>query len=533
MKKFSIPPSAKWLCTSALIALAAGQAHARDLVIAVNANIEPANFDFQVDPYMTTMMFDSFMTDPLIVLAPDRSLKPGLATSWEESPDAMVFTLHLRAGVTFQDGTPFDADAVVYNFQRILDKNTGSALLASNVGPLEKIEAVDPLMVRFTYSKPWVTFFDMATKAPMWSPTAQKTATPQTSDKHLVGTGPFKMVEWVPNDHVRMERWAEYGGWNGVQDHKGAAQVDGVVIRFIGESSVLGDILSTGEADIAYDVPQLSADGYKNSPDYHVYSIGQSGTGLQMVMNVTKPPLNDVRVRQALLYGRDMKAANDTLYDGLYGASDGPLDNIHPCYWDGAGAMYPFDQAKAQALLDAAGWVRQGDGPRVAKAVPGVADGTPLSVRWTVLHHQEIAEFVQAQLKQIGVDLKVEVVPGPVQLERVQKRDFDLMYERLRSPDPQILDDIWNPAYDQPGGWYWTGYRNPELLKALDIIRTNPDNTARCTAAKAAQELIMNDAVMFPTLAQPTIMATTSKVKGFKAGPEGTRFFLHDVSLSD
>lgn len=506
-------------------------AFAADLVIAVQASREPQNLDYQVDPYTSTILFDSFMSDPLVIIDSEGQFVPGLAESWEASADATEYTMVLKQGVTFQDGTPFNAAAVVYNIERALAPETASALLAANIGPLEKVEAIDEYTVKFTYKEPWMTFLDMATKAPMWSPTAASASTPQEFDKQLIGTGPFKLKEWVANDHITLEKWDDYGGWNSVQEHEGAALIDSVTIRFIGEPAVLGSMVLNGEAHIGYEIPPLSVEEYAGNADFTVMTKGQSGTGLQMVMNTARPPLNDVRVRQALLHGRDMKLANDILYDGLYGESDGPLNNIHPCFWPGATEIYPYDPAKAAALLDEAGWVDDGSGTRKAQGVEGVADGTSLSIGWTILHHPEIGEFVQAQLKQIGVDLRVEVVPGPVQLERATNRDFDLMYERLRNSDPQILDDVWNPAYTQPGGWSWSGFEDPSLTALLDQISRNTDNAARCTAAQDAQEIIMENALMFPTLTQPSFFAISNTVKGFKLGSEGTRFFIHDVSI--
>lgn len=513
--------------TSAMPALAGGE-----LRLALDANSEPANLDYQVDPYTATMMINSFMTDPLVVRASDGSFVPGLATAWESSEDAKTVTLTLREGVTFQDGTPFNADAVVYNIERILAPETGSALLASEVGPLGSVEALDAMTVQFNYNEPWVTFFDMASKAPMWSPTAAAASTPSEFDKELIGTGPFQLVEWKPNDYILMESWDGYRGSNDAVALKGPAQVDTVRLQWIAEPAVHGSVVATGEADVSYMIPALSTDQYKNASGVGLLAKGQPGVGLQMIMNVRNQPLSDKRVRQALLYGRDMDQVNDILYDGLYGEADGPLNNIHPCFWEGASDMYSYDPGKAKALLDEAGWVEGSGSLRVAKGVEGVEDGTELSISWTVLHHAAIGEVVQAQLLNIGVGIEVEQVPGPVQLERRNAREFELMYERLRSMDPKILDDIWNSKYDVPGGWNWGGYVDPELNAVLDIVSGDPDFDRRCDAAKKAQEMIMSEALNFPTLAQPSYTAISDNVSGFKLGATGTHFFLHDVSLN-
>ncbi|MCU0906145.1 MAG: ABC transporter substrate-binding protein [Rhodobacteraceae bacterium] len=521
------------LLASSGLALGAAQAEAGDLIIAVPATIEPANLDYQVDPYTSTQLLNSFLTESLIVIAPDGTYAPALATDWDVNDTATQYTFTLRQDVVFTDGTPFNAAAVKANFDRIFAPETASTQMAGVAGPVKEIEVVDEFSVRFHYDAPWVTFLDAARRAPMWSPTAFAQHTPQTFDRVLTGTGPFKLESWTANDNIRMVRAETYNGdWNGVAEVSGPVALDSVTFRFIGEPAVLGAIVASGEAHIAFQIPALSVADYVGNEDYTLISAAQAGTGMTQVMNVRIPPLDNRNVRQALLYGRDMQMVNDLLYDGLYGKSDGPLNNIHPCFWEGASAMYPHDPAKAMALLEEAGWVDEGGGTRVARGVAGVEDGTPLTIRWQTLHHSEIGEALQAMYREIGIDMSVQVVPGPVQLEEVRQRTFNLMYERLRSMDPVILDDKWNPAYDQPGGWAWTGYDNPELTALVSQLRTNPDNAARCEIAKQAQQIIMEEALLIPTLSQPSFIVIDKDVEGFRMGAEGSFFFLQDVVLN-
>ncbi|MHA3977016.1 ABC transporter substrate-binding protein [Halovulum sp. GXIMD14794] len=516
------------LLTSAGVATAAG-----DLVIAMPSNNEPATFDGQIDPYQSTWLVDSLITDPLVVMAPDGQYIPGLATDWAVDDDGKTWTFTLREGVTFHDGTPFDAAAVKANFERVLAPETGSAQLASDIGPIASMEVVSPTELVVKYDEPWITLLDAVRRAPLWSPKALETAEPGDMDAILIGTGPFKFVEWAQNDYILLEKWEDYGGWNAMMEAPGPVGLDSVRIRFIGEAAVLGQMLATGEATMVYDLPPLFSDQYVGNDAYQLMSKGQAGTGLQMVMNVRNPPLNDIRVRQALQHAKDSPAINDLLYDGLYQASDGPLNNIHPCFWEGASSLYPHDTAKAAALLDEAGWVDDGSGMRVAKGVEGVEDGTPLTLRWSVLHHQEIGEVVQAQFKEVGIGLEVQVVPGPVQLEMVTNRDFELIYERQRSPSPLILDQVWNSKWDQPGGWAWTGYADPELDALLEQLRAIADADARCEVAREAQKIIMENALMLPTLSQPITVGLDQSVKGFQMGAEGNWFFLHNASIED
>ncbi len=495
---------------------------------------EPASIDGQIDPFTSTWLFDSFVTDPLVILTPDGKYVPGLATSWDVSPDAKIWTLKLKDGVTFQDGTKFDAEAVKYNLERIADPKTASAQIKNDLGPYTNVEVVDPLTVRITFSTPWVTLLEALRKAPLWSPTAAKKWGLVDFPQHLVGTGPFQLAEWKHNDRLVFKRWPGYGGWNPIQTTKGPVALDTLTIRFIGEAAVLGNMVKSGDADIAYMLPADAVEDYKGKKGYTFLAKDQSGTGLQMVMNIRKPPLNDLRVRQALEYAADQNAINDLLFDGAYAKSEGPLSNNHPCHWDGAGAMYRTDPTKAASLLDAAGWMLPpGKQIREAKSVPGVADGTPLHIRYTVLAHKEIGEALQQQFRKVGIDLAIEVVPGPIQIDRVRNRDFDLIYERQRSPDPYILDQIWNSRWDQPGGWAWTGYKDPALDAVVDKLRTLPNFDDRCAAAKTAQKMIMDQALQLSTLSDPVFVTyKTDHVKGFQMGSEGSYFFVNNVTVT-
>jgi peptide/nickel transport system substrate-binding protein len=504
-----------------------------NLTIAFPANQEPASMDGHIDPFQSTWLLNSLVADPLVVLDADQTYKPGLALSWESSPDGTVWTFKLRPGVTFHDGTVFDAAAVKYNIERILDPRTSSKQLASDIGPVRSVEIIDKLTVRFTYDTPWVTLLDGLRRAPVWSPTAAEKFGLAEFQRNLVGTGPFTFVEWVKNDRLVLRRWPGYGGWNGAALHQGPAYLDQVTIRFIGENAVLAEAVRAGTTLVGYSLPPAAIEIYKDKPNFRFVSMAQVGTGLQQVMNTRRPPLNDLRVRQALMFGRDANAINQLLYDGAYTASDGPLDNPHPCALPEAARMYRPDPARARALLDEAGWrVVQGQAIRRAQGVPGVADGTPLRILYTTIHHREIGEALQAQYRRLGIDLAVEQVPGPVQLDRVNRRDFDLMFLRQRSPDPLILDMVWNSRWDRPGGWAWTGYKNETLDATLNRLRSEPSFEKRCEAARAAQQIIMDNALTLTTLSQPVFLAFSPRVRDFKMGAEGNWFFLHSTWIA-
>ena len=126
--------------------------------------------------------------------------------------------------MTFQDGTPFNAEALRYNVERILDPSTRSAEMAAHIGPLQRVEIVDDTTVTLHYDVPWVTVLDAFRRIPIWSPTAAEQWGVEEFDRHLVGAGPFTLEEWVPNDHVTLQRWDGYGGWSSISTSAGPAQ---------------------------------------------------------------------------------------------------------------------------------------------------------------------------------------------------------------------------------------------------------------------------------------------------------------------
>jgi ABC-type transport system substrate-binding protein len=188
----------------------------------------------------------------------------------------------------------------------------------------------------------------------------------------------------------------------------------------------------------------------------------------------------------------------------------------------------------AVELLEEVGYVdRDDDGIREALGVNGIEDGTPLTIHWTILSRDEIGEAVQLQWRALGIDLVIDKVPGPIQLERVNARDFDLIYERQRSPDPMLMDMVWNSANDVVGGWAWTGFVDERLDEVVRKIRTVPDPEARCELAHEAQRIIMNNALMLPTLSEPIFYALSDALQNFELMSEGQFFYAHNLTLSN
>ncbi len=499
-------------------------ARSGSLVLATPADNEPASLDAQVDPYTSTFLFDSFVSDPLVVLTADRKFVPGVASSWTAAAEGRVWTFTIKDGLTFQDGTRCDADAVRYNIERVMSPDTHSALMATDLGQptFLRAEVVGKNQVRLLYGEPFPELLSGMSIFPIWSPAAVKQYG-ASFQQHLVGEGAFRMTSWVRGDHISFARNPAYPGGTTVQHHAGPAYLDGITVKFVGSAGVLGEILKTGEANLVMGLPSQALPDYAHNPKYQVVTGYQPGNGLMFTMNTGRAPLNDIRVRQALRYAYDQQRMNQTLYAGTYVDVYGPLTRYTLYYWKGAETAYRYDQAKARALLDAAGWKPAGSGIRER-------DGKPLTLTMVMLHHREIGEYLAAQFKAIGVDLRPVVVPGPVQLQRAQSGDFDLIYERLRTLEPDILySEFYSKNAGKPGGWAWSGFHDAQVDDALLRTQQTADPQVRARYFAEAQRLLTQSAVYLPTLDDPQFFAMPATIKGFQLGATGAWFFANDM----
>lgn len=508
--------------------LTAGPASSRsgNLVLATRGSAEPANMDAHVDPYAITWLMDSFVADPLVLLTAEGEYKPMIATGWSVSPNGLIWTLRLRKDVKFQDGTSLDAEAVKFNIDRVMNPETRSALMANYLGVrnFQKTEVINESTVKIHYSAPVPTVLWGLSIFPIWSPTAVKKFG-RDFHQNLVGTGAFRMAEWVKGSHIRFVRNPNYQGAAPAQEHAGPAYLNSITFKFVGDDGVLGEVLRSGEVNMVVELPAQALGSYKNNSTFQVIAGYQPGAGLQFVFNTERPGLDDVRVRKALRHAYDQDRINQTLYDNNYVVVKGPVTKYTRCYWKGAEEAYRLDLDRARALLEEAGWrVNTRTGIREK-------DGRPISLTMVMLHHKEIGEYLATQFRNIGVELKPEVVPGPVQLQRAVAGQFDLMYERLRSFEPDDLFSMWYSQNNHPGGWAWSRFQNATLDQTLLRTQQTADPKERCRLFIEAQKMITDFALQMPTLDNPIYYAMHRSVKGFKLGAFGAWFFVKDIYI--
>ncbi|MBA5776908.1 ABC transporter substrate-binding protein [Stappia sp. F7233] len=389
----------------------------------------------------------------------DGTIKPALAESWTISDDGTVYTFKLHQGVTFHDGTAFDAEDVVFSLDRARGADSVNAQKAK-FEVIDKVEAIDPSTVRITLKQPTGDFlFTLGIgDAVMVGP---ESADANKSDP--VGTGPFKFSRWVKGDRVDLERNSDYWGT--------PAKLDKATFKVIGDSAAALAALMAGDVDgfpiypAPENLPQFEAD-----PRFAVV-VGSTEGETILATNNAKKPFDDKRVRQAIAHAIDRKAIIDGAMFG-YGTPIGShFAPHHPAYVDLVGT-YPHDPEKAKALLAEAGYP---DGFKATLKLPPPA------------YARRGGEILASDLKKVGIELELIPLEWAQWLEQVFKgKDYDLT---IVSHTEALDIDIY--ARDD----YYFGYKNPEFKALIARLGATTDTTARYDLMREAQKILADDAV--------------------------------------
>ncbi len=481
-------------------ALAAQPRVGGTLVYAAGADpdsLDPANTDSNPGEAIGRMM-NNF----LVRFDANLKLKPDLATSWTQSKDGLTWTFKLRKGVKFHDGTPFNAEAVRYNFERFLGPE--KPLKASLHTPIIKsVDVVDESTVRFNLKVPFAFFLNnLAHSATaIVSPAAhQKWGKDLTL--HPVGTGPFKFVDWVRGDHITLARNDDY--------FEGKPRLDQIVIKTVREDSarVLG--LEAGDYDLIVRIPPEEVGRLTRNEKLRI-EADQSNRALRIGINASRKPFDDVRVRQALNYAVDKESIVKNIYQGLAMVIPTMVGPLNTGYAPIKG--YPYDPAKAKKLLAEAGY------PTGFKAALWTPKGR-------YLKDFELAQAVQQQLQAVGVEVSF------------QSFEWAAYLSLLKKPKEEAKQDLyligWSPSTGEArwgifpitacSQWRPTGsndsfYCNKDVDGLLERAVAATTLKERDDYLRKAQELLVQDPSSIYLLATKETVGVSKNIHGVINSP--------------
>lgn len=422
---------------------------------------------------------------------------PELAESWQ-AVDATTWRFKLRANVKFHNGEPFDADAVKFSIERVLDPAVKSPR-ASMLSMVDSVTVEDPLTVLIKTKQPSPTLLASLAVNEIVPPKYVAQVGDADFAKKPIGTGPFTFSEWTPNERVVLKANPDYWG--------GRPKIDQLVFRPIPEVSARLAALSAGDVQIAAEVPVDLAKTLTGDTT----TAAASGTRIFfLAMNVTKAPFTDVKVRVAVNQAIDRETIVNSLYGGFGRTLNQPAFPEMVGY-DSAYQGYPFDLTAAKSVLSGAGQpvkidVEEKD-KTLAEAVAGQLNAAGLKATVNVLETQAFDTSVQnggsqAYLSSWGV----------------AEGDADVILAR----------HFWSPSRD---GAFYTGYRNAQLDDLIAQGRSTTDNAVRVGVYRQAIEIVMRDAPWAPIVNPKEIYGVSTKVHDWTPSPIGRINVLH-TSLS-
>ena len=376
-----------WSAESAL-----GATPKRGGTLTVVQGVDISHLDVQSAPGYESVWINMNIHNSLLNLDKDLNIVPDLAKQWEASPDGLTYTFSLHEGVKFHDGTAMDAEAVKWNFEHLLNPKTRAATRVFYTD-VTQVEVIDRHTLRVILKEPNYMFPLIVAGYrfgfPVSSPTAFKSMPEQEYRMKPVGTGPFKFVEHIPNDRLVLERNEHYF-------KPGLPYLDKVVFKVLTDPMTQVSSLRAGEVDMLNSVSPELVRVLERDKGVTVLS-GLETTPMVAMLQVTRPPFDDLRVRKAIgCYGVDRREIAEKALLGLAT----PLTAMAPVDTKGQvnlDAMCPYDAEKARALLKEAGYDER----------------NPL--RYTIISNNEkavfsnIATLLKEQYRKLGVEARVEV----------------------------------------------------------------------------------------------------------------------------
>ena len=435
-------------------------------------------------------------------------VEPGLAESWQISEDGTEYTFKLRDGISFHDGTPFDAEAVKFNFDRMLNEdhpyhNTGPFPLAFFFSAVEETEVVDPLTVKFKLNAPYAPFLsNLAYPTGLMVSPAAVQQYGADFGRHPSGTGPFKFAEWRSNEAVVIEKNAAYWGT--------PAGTEAVVFRPITDANTRVAEMLAGGIDMMVEVPptslsQFQGDGFK--------VVEQAGPHLWfLILNAKEGPFADKRVRQAANYAINKQAIVNDVLEGTAEVAAGPTPPAFAWAYDDTLTPYPYDPAKAKALIAEAGAEGAELTFYVTEGGSGMLDPIPMGTA------------IQADLKAVGFDVKIETYEWNTFLGEVNpglqgKADMAEMAWMTNDPDTLPFLALRTEAWPDKGGFNSGYYSNPKVDELLEAARVSTDQAERAKLYKEMQEIVQDDAPWVFVANWKQNAVTSDRVANFSLEP--------------
>jgi len=482
--------------------------------LAVGIDAEPRS----LDPHVATALNDFRILvnvyEGLVRFRPGTlEIGPGLAERWRVSADGLEYVFTLRPDVRFHDGSAFDAEAVKFNLERMLDPEhpyhgTGPFPLAFFFDAVERVEARARHEVALHLERPFAPLLaNLAYPTGLMVSPAAVRRWGKDYGRHPSGTGPFAAVEWLGGRRVMLERNPDYWGE--------PARLERVVFRPVTDVMTRVAELRAGGLDV---VPELAPDHiafFRRAPGFRVEE--QVGPHLWfLILNLAEPPFDDVRMRRAVNYAVDKRALVEQVLQGTATVAAGPVPEAFAWAHHRDVQPYPHDPARARALVEAAG---HGEGLEVTLYAPQSGSG--------MLAPVEMATAIQSDLAAVGIDARIETYEWNAYLGRVNgglEGEAHMAEMAWMTNDPDTLPYLALRSEAWPPDGFNSGYyANPEVDRLVEAARAETDRGRRAALYRRLQRIVHDDAPWLFVASWKQNAVANARVEGLRLEPS---FFL-------
>lgn len=499
------------------IAEGASVSQETDIVAAVNVDFTT------MDPMDTSDTLSGgiqrMISDSLFGFDDDMGIIPMLATGYEANDDATEFTITLREGISFTDGTPWDADAALANFAKWDDESLGLKRTTFLCNVLDTFEKVDDYTIKVKLTEPFGAFIsNLAHPACVIMCPKTIEAGVEECARNPVGTGQYKFVEWIEGDHLTLELNKDWWGYD-AEICGGTALADAdagfktITFKPVPESATRVAMIQSGDAQVIWPIPTENVAVLESDPNVTAYR--EDGIVVRyLMMNTQKEPLNNPKVRQAMDYAVNKEAYIQVVDNGM---SSVATSIIGPAvqYYKGNDAR-PYDPEKAKELLAEAGY----------------PDGFTTSVMYAnTTANQKRAEFLKQQFEQVGINLELKGMESAVLNQKIQDVDVPGSEAEVECYligwSPSTGDADWGirPLVaiesEPPMSYNICYFENEELEGYIKTGLESADDAIRKEAYEKAQDLLFEEMPMLYLSLESNTWATGAKLQNVKIYPDG------------
>lgn len=504
-------------------------ADARKLVYGLTLN--PSGFDphFNASAELGIPLYSVY--DTLVYRHPQtQGFEPGLAESWTISEDRRVYTFTLKQGVKFHDGQPFNAAAVGVNLDRIANPDFGSQKARGLLGPYyEGYALVDPYTIQIQLSQPYEPLLDGLSQVYLGiaSPLALANHNDGTYQWHQVGTGPYRMKHVIPGEVLVLERNPDYTWGPPFYAKDNPNPIEIVEFRFFTDAATRDDALESGQVDMIGELLPHDSELLLGNSEVRLYPVEIPGQPLQFLFNLNRFPGSDANIRRALITATNRVAVTDIVFAGSSPVAYAPLTSVTPFYNADLESMYAYDTEEATRLFELAD-VTDSDENGTLDQNGVELNITILAPPWGLI--PEVAQAIEGQWESLGIQVTIEQVPNfGMLLEKIDQGAWDMVAVYDFGMDASVL----NSYFMTDGRNNFTGYSNPDLDQLLTLALAEPDPNTRASLYAAAQQIIMDEALILPIRDYVNLNGASSNIDGIIFSANGWWPLLNNFQWAD